>query len=126
ASGLGAVLYVVFWAVLPRDPQTPGAAPASRDVGQLIAFASLALGALVLVSQLGGAAHAALIWPAVVMVAGAGLTWQRSDAAQRERFTQWVSRVPGLTGVSGGRLHTSVRLIAGGLLVLIGVVGFFV
>jgi signal transduction histidine kinase len=125
AGGLGAVLYAVFWAVLPRDTATP-AAPPSRDMGQLIAFGSLVVGALVMVEQLGLAGHPGVVWPAVVIVVGAGVTWQRSDAAQRQRFTEWTSHIPALGVVAGGRFQAGVRFVVGGLLVVVGVVGFFV
>src|SRR5690606_993424 len=53
-SGLGAMLYVAFWAVLRVRPQQPSDPPPRRPVNRLqrFAFVALAVGVVILSSQL--------------------------------------------------------------------------
>jgi len=126
ASGLGAVLYAVFWAVLSLDPADRARGRAGRDTGQLVAFLALGIGVLLLLWQAGLADDYVLPWSAVVVAVGAGLVWRRADATRRARWSAAAPEVPWLAALlagSGGWFPTAVRLLGGGLLVLVGLLG---
>lgn len=123
--GLGAMLYVAYWAVLPREAD-PAGARARSDLRQLPAF--LALGAGVLLVQITtgwGGTNMILGWLVVLVAAGAGLIWQQADPAQRRRWTEeaggaaWLGALFG----RGGKRVLLGRMLGGAALVLVGVVG---
>jgi signal transduction histidine kinase len=129
----GAVLYAVFWAVLSVDPADRTEGRSSRDTGQFVAFLALAVGAVLLMLTVVGGNGFEFAWPAVVVILGVGVIWHRADPARRERWSELAPRLPWL-GVladagerlesSGGRMQTTTRLVSGGLLVLVGLIGF--
>jgi signal transduction histidine kinase len=116
-GGLGAVLYASFWAVLQRDP---GGEPDNRDTGQFVSFGALALGVLLLGWLVTGGGQLGTVWPAVIVILGAGVIWHRADPAQRRR---WAEYTP-LSALGATRTQAAVRLVAGGGLVLVGLIGF--
>jgi signal transduction histidine kinase len=124
-GGLGAVLYAAFWAVLQLDPDRPRGT--DRDAGQFVSFAALALGGLLLGWLVTGTSGPfGMVWPVVIMILGAGLIWHRADPAQRLRWSSYQPRFPFaavLVG-EGSRGQTVFRLVAGGVLVGVGLVGF--
>lgn len=127
-SGLGALLYAAFWAVLPVEHA--GERPARRDTGQLVALAVVGVG-LILVSAMSGLGGATAVfgWLVAVIAVGAGVIWHQADPDRRRRWSEaglpelpkvpWVTRL--LTG--NDRRATVLRLGAGALLVTIGIVG---
>ncbi|MCW2568873.1 MAG: ATPase [Mycobacterium sp.] len=124
-AGLGAVLYASFWAVLSLDPDRP--AGKDRDAGQFVSFGALALGGLLLGWLVtGGSGPLGMVWPVVITILGAGVIWHRADPAQRLRWSsqaprfRWAAVVIG----EGSRTQTVFRLVAGGVLVAAGLVGF--
>jgi signal transduction histidine kinase/phage shock protein PspC (stress-responsive transcriptional regulator) len=122
-GGLGAVLYASFWAILPSNPAEPGAR--DRDAGQLVSFGALALGVVMLGWLANGSGGFGITWPAVIGIFGAGVIWHRADPAQRRRWT-WHTppgRWAGFFLGDGGRTQAVARLVAGGLMVAVGVVG---
>jgi signal transduction histidine kinase/phage shock protein PspC (stress-responsive transcriptional regulator) len=119
--GLGALLYVSYWAVLPPDPAR--VRDGRRDSGQLAAFGALALGGVLLGLLLGGGAVLQTVWPAVVVILGVGLIWHRADPVQRRRWVPdhlWTGALAG----DGSRTQAAVRLAGGAVLVAVGLVGF--
>jgi signal transduction histidine kinase len=119
------VLYASFWAVLQLDPDRP--TEKNRDAGQFVSFGALALGGLLLGWLVtGGSGPLGMVWPVVIMILGAGLIWHRADPAQRLRWSSQAPRFPWAAVVIGGgsRWQTVFRLLSGGLLVGVGLVGF--
>ena len=105
SGGAGIAMYAAFWVFVPQEE---GGSDSGSDRVQLLALAALGLGGMLLL-QSTGLASPALV-PLVVVGGGVALVWRHADAAQRER---WRS--------AGGR--GPLGLVAGGLLVLAGVVG---
>jgi len=125
-GGLGAVLYAVFWAVLALDPAAEQRGR-HRDTGQLVAFLVFGLGIIVILLGVGGNSQLVLVWCLGVVAVGAALVWRRADPVQRRRWAAAAPQVPWLGPVlSGGRAMTAIRLVGGGLLVMVGLVGFLV
>jgi signal transduction histidine kinase len=126
-SGIGAALYAVFWAAMPRDP-AERVRPGQRDRGQLVAFIALAAGLQILLLSSGGGIGDALVWSVAVVAVGVGLIWRRAGAEQRRQWSELVPRWPWLGTVlaSGGGWQTAIRLVAGGGLVAVGLVGVLV
>ncbi|WP_373315493.1 ATP-binding protein [Planosporangium mesophilum] len=122
-SGLGALLYAAFWAVLP--PQ-PGQQLSRRDRRQAIPFIALGLGIL-LVQALSGmnGVKSVIGWLVAIVAVGVGIIWQQSDPKRRERWTATVPQAPWLGVVleEGDRRGFLLRLIGGGALVVAGIVG---
>jgi len=170
-GGMGALLYLGFWAVVPQQPGpvaagsyaaggaaagtagtalapggaagAPGApdrpAPpagttgttgttdhnqasaSSRDRGQLLALAALAIGAALLLRRAGLGGQDRIVWPALVAGAGVVLIWRQADEAQRARWATMSPRFPWMATAAGtSRFAVVLRLISGGLLVVAG------
>ena len=117
AGGIGIVLYAAFWIVLPQQLTTDAARRSSRgmnehQITQVIAFAALVLGALLVLQQLG---IARLGYPFAISLAlaaaGAAVLWRQLDDAQRAR---WLL----VTGER--RAGIILRMVLGAVLVLGG------
>lgn len=149
-AGFGAVLYAALWVVTPIQPDgvplAPGLAAAQRsglrtstrrlrmgDAGQLAAFAALGLGLLLLVQAAGLGVDPVLFWPALLVGGGLLLIWRQGDEAEP------VLRAAPSVGGTGsdtpsgvrGFVHDrgwrgAVRVVAGGVLVLVGLTTFVV
>ncbi|MGB9376825.1 MAG: PspC domain-containing protein, partial [Mycobacteriales bacterium] len=117
-SGLGIVLYAASWAIVPQPPaDEQPAAPAKRrgELGvQLVAFAAIAIGLLLVVQQTNLTGRSELVWPVAVALFGAALIWRQADEAQR---VSW-QRMMGAT--DPGRRVAALRIVLGALLVLVG------
>jgi signal transduction histidine kinase/phage shock protein PspC (stress-responsive transcriptional regulator) len=128
-NGLGALLYAVFWAVLPIQPSAPGQAKSKRDLNQLLPFAAIAAGILLLQSLAGwGGVNAALGWLIAIIGVGAGVIWHQTGPARRQRRDGSVPQVPLLDAVltESDRRGYLLRFLGGGLLVTVGVIGIIV
>jgi len=111
AGGSGVVLYAAYWLVLPQAGDE-GSRLDDRAWGEVVALAAVAVGALLLLGRL-AVPDAALV-PLGLMACGAALVWRQADDARRAR---WRASA---TGRRGGVLG----VLAGALLVGIGVAGF--
>jgi signal transduction histidine kinase/phage shock protein PspC (stress-responsive transcriptional regulator) len=147
ANGFGALIYVALWAVVPVRPQPTPAPPArTRNRGlQRVAYAALALGVLILQGLLNlYSVDAALVALAAVVVLGAGIIWHQADP-QRRRSTATPAEPRAV--VEGTRTEAAVaavrteaavrveaepapdrrwlliRIVGGGLLMVVGTVG---
>ncbi len=134
ADGLGALLYAVFWIVVPLGVGGT-AAPRSAfeitpdgrrrlrkpDKGQLFALIALLIGAAVFVAnvEVGGAASP-YIWPLLLIGAGVVLVWRQADNARRAHWME-VSRRRRLLPLARGL--AGVALVGAGLTVFIVVRG---
>ena len=134
ANGVGLAVYLLAWALLPGEGDEPvdlllrrptDAAPATAE--RAVAIGLITLGALLLVRQLGWLLPAGLVWSVAVSAAGFSLVWARTSDEGRER---WMGLARGRTSapvdsVQRGRVVV-LRAIAGGSLLVIGLVFLFV
>jgi signal transduction histidine kinase len=128
-NGLGAVLYAVFWAVLPPDPET-GAAGRGRLV-TLLPFAGLAVAVLIFraVAGVEQPATFALGWLFALIAVGAGIIWHLTSGAEpRRRDSEPAGAVPGAPWLGAlltetGRRGYLLRFVGGGVLIAVGTVG---
>jgi signal transduction histidine kinase len=133
ANGLGALLYIAFWAVLPGKPRTDPVKPRRRRGNglQRVALTALVLGVIILQTQV----HifnvdGALVALTAVVALGAGIIWHQAEPQRRRRSTETVVDKPVATPVEpveepvvGDRRWFFVRVIGGGLLMIIGIIG---
>ncbi|MDF6044360.1 PspC domain-containing protein [Streptomyces sp. JH14] len=131
ADGLGALLYAVFWIVVPLGV---GGVEESRSVfetdadgrrrlrkpdkGQVFALVALLIGAVVFVGNVDmGSKADRYIWPTLLIGAGSVLVWRQADNARRARWMEVGSR---------RRVLHLARGLAGVALVGLGLAGFMV
>jgi signal transduction histidine kinase/phage shock protein PspC (stress-responsive transcriptional regulator) len=105
AQGLGALLYAVFWIVVPLGVGgTTVAQPKSMfetlpdgrrklrkpDKGQVFALIALAVGAAIFIGNvnMGLAGTGRYIWPMLLIGVGLVLVWRQADNARRARWTE--------------------------------------
>ncbi len=123
-SGLGALLYAVFWAVVPTPP---GTVPAKRDKRQMLPYFALAIGVLLVqqMAGLGGGSGGAIGWLIAMVAIGAGIIWHLADPVRRRRWTEAVPNAPWLGAVvdETGRRSYLLRIVGGGACVIVGVIG---
>ncbi|MET9590987.1 PspC domain-containing protein [Streptomyces sp. NPDC006516] len=131
ADGLGALLYAVFWIVVPLGVggvETPRSlfetAPDGRrrlrkpDKGQVFALVALLIGAVIFVGNVDmGSKADRYVWPALLIGAGSVLVWRQADNARRAR---WIE-----VGRRRRVLHLA-RGLAGVALVGLGLAAFMV
>jgi signal transduction histidine kinase len=127
-NGLGAILYAVFWAVLPVQPGQVKAP--RRDLAHVLPFVAIAAGILLLQSLVGwGGVTAGLFWLIAIIGVGAGVIWHQTSPARRQARDGSVSNVPPVLGavfVESDRRGFLLRFLGGGLLVTVGVIGIIV
>jgi signal transduction histidine kinase/phage shock protein PspC (stress-responsive transcriptional regulator) len=123
-NGVGALLYVVLWAVLPVVPSTEPAR--KRSIGELLPYAALAAGVIILQGLVGlGGFSSAAGWLIALIAAGAGLIWHLADSDRRRRWTRTVPNAPWMGPLveHGDRRGWLLRLVGGGALVVVGIIG---
>lgn len=133
ANGLGALLYVIFWAVLPAAPRDPARRSRSRPdrrprdpeargrLTQAISLLALGAGLLLAAYESGkfGIATSAIVGLIALVALGAGIIWhQPSPAGVAAEATPTAT-----VAAARARRWLVVRLVGGGLLVVLGVVG---
>jgi signal transduction histidine kinase len=124
--GLGAIMYAVFWAVLPQPADMP---TSRRNFVQLFSFIALGIGVVLLMELTGqnDGMHVAVGWLAAIVALGAGIIWHQADPKRRMRWSAQVPQAPWLGSVlDNDRRAYMLRFIGGGLLVIIGIIGLFV
>jgi signal transduction histidine kinase len=142
-NGLGALLYVAFWAVLPTASRPSGRRLRGGVMLQAFALMCLGIGALIVRVQLGGLGlDSTFVVLAAVVALGAGIIWHQADPQRRRRAAQ-VEGAPGQTpptvvgAIERATAETEaatsqwlpLRLVGGAALVVVGIVGilaFFV
>ena len=134
ANLLGALLYVAFWAVLPAY-RSGVKQPRRMSVLQGLGLAAFGAGVIVLRAHLPGFADdSTLIVLVAVIALGAGIIWHQADPQRRRRSAE-IPPVPEAVLVVavapagepvdgfGDRRWFPVRMIGGGLLVVVGIIG---
>jgi signal transduction histidine kinase/phage shock protein PspC (stress-responsive transcriptional regulator) len=123
-NGLGAVLYAVFWAVVPADPSVPRR---RRDPAQLLPYAAVGLGVLLLEVLAGQGWNSILGWLVAVVAVGAGVIWHQADPRRRHRRSDEAGAPAWVRGVfESDRRSYLLRFIGGGVLVVVGIIGILV
>jgi signal transduction histidine kinase/phage shock protein PspC (stress-responsive transcriptional regulator) len=132
ADGLGALLYAVFWVVVPlgvggrtTEPRsvfetTPDGRRRLRkpDKGQLFAMVALFIGVAIFIANINvGSSTNRYVWPTLLIGAGVVLVWRQTDNARRARWSQVGHR---------RRLLQLARALAGVALVGMGLTVFMV
>jgi signal transduction histidine kinase len=130
AGGFGALLYIAFWAVVPQSeavgaahrttPSRRSAYSAAKDVNVLVPLAALLVGGLLLLQVLGIDVLGSRTLPLIAGGIGLAVVWREADEAQRRRLSALSQRTAQLT--YGGRPVGALRVAAGTLLLLTGVV----
>jgi signal transduction histidine kinase len=132
ANGLGPLLYIAFWAVLPAAPRERGARRRRVSLLQGLALVALTAGVITLRLNLQGfGADSTLVGLAALIALGAGIIWHQGDPQRRRRgeaaaVTQPVPlpvRSTEAVEALGDRRWFPVRMIGGGLLVVVGIIG---
>ncbi|MEO3974140.1 PspC domain-containing protein [Streptomyces sp. CAU 1734] len=133
ADGLGALLYAVFWVVVPLGVGGRTAEPRSLfevtgdgrrrlrkpDKGQLFAMFALVIGAAIFIGSIETqSATNRYVWPTLLIGAGVVLVWRQADNARRARWSEANSR--------RRRLFQIARGLAGAALVGMGLTVFVV
>jgi len=91
-GGIGVIVYVVAWIVLPSA--TPGVAPAPRDNRQLLGFALVALGLATVPNGIGfGWRLNGAFWPLALVTLGGAVLWLRTRD-DRDEPPEPPSRLP--------------------------------
>jgi signal transduction histidine kinase len=124
-SGLGLLLYAVFWAVLPQQVAT-GAASPRRDLAMLLPFAAIGLGVVLLQALVFKNSVAGTVgWLIAVVAVGAGIIWHQSDPSRRGQWAGNLPQTPWLAAVvaESDRRSFLFRFIGGGILVAVGIIG---
>ncbi|WP_203836326.1 ATP-binding protein [Winogradskya humida] len=125
-SGLGLLLYAVFWAVLPQQAPS-GATQARRDLVLLLPFGAIGLGVVLAQGLLfgGNGVAGTAGWLIALIAVGAGVIWHQSDPARRGHWADQASQTPWLAAVvaESDRRSFLFRFIGGGVLVAVGVIG---
>ncbi|KGM13106.1 ATP-binding protein [Cellulomonas bogoriensis] len=134
-SGVGVLLYVWFWVVVPAgDPAgaaeqaRPAAlarlAPRLRDPDRRVPLTDIGFGLLLLVAagllvavRAGARIDYSWLVPVLIVLGGTALAWSQLDRVQRDRM---LSHAGGRTPVSVVRLLGGVVLAGLGLLLLVG------
>jgi signal transduction histidine kinase len=125
-SGVGLMLYAVFWAVLPQEMPT-GEPAKPRNLAALLPFAAIGLG-VVLLSQLVSRDNGVLNtagWLVALIAVGAGVIWHQSDPSRRGHWAENASHMPWVAAVvaESDRRSFLFRFIGGGVLVAVGIIG---
>lgn len=107
ANGVGVILYLAFWAVLPaRDPRRQS----DIDLLRMLAFGGVVVGLAVLAYASGWGAFRNFVAPLLVLGLGLALLWQ-----------QWGEHLGDRVGAADNRMASVVRPLVGVALVAAGV-----
>ncbi|MFJ5232912.1 PspC domain-containing protein [Kitasatospora sp. NPDC088391] len=87
------------------------------SLGQLFALIGLVIGVMALLSALGIQTAKPYVWPLLAVGVGVALVWRQADDS---RWQSWFGLEP------GSRKGAYLRVLAGVLLVVAGIIGYFV
>jgi len=128
-AGPGVPIYFVLWFLMPDEHGRRGIRvdQLHLEPGELrrpLAVACIVAGTLLLLEALGLSFSDRIVWPVAIAGFGMALLWQRSDSADRARWSRAAGRIPGrpLDTITG--TQSIVRLGIGALLVVSGIGAF--
>ena len=116
AGGIGIVLYVALWAVMPLDVgdgEVDAARARSSDTARLLALGALVVGLGLLLTALGVSVLGDAIVPFIVAVFGAALIWRQTDDEQRDQWSRAAGRAARQTAgtaASSGRWRIGIGI----------------
>jgi len=117
-NGLGALLYAVFWAVLPRADEQPGRKPSRLRLVPFL-LGGIALLAISTLFNEQDPFTMSAGWLVALIAVGAGLIWHQT------RVSPGSSWIAALTEARDKRVYV-LRFLAGGVLVVAGVIGLLI
>jgi signal transduction histidine kinase len=121
-AGAGLALYALLWVFVRQEPTAPPREVPPRERQQALALIALGIGLLVGAGALSGTVSNWVAVPLGVVLVGVAVVWREADEAQRRRWVHGART--GVTemvvGSTGGRT-VLLRLIAGGVLVAVGI-----
>jgi signal transduction histidine kinase len=125
-SGLGLMLYAVFWAVLPQEPA--GDQPTERrNLAAALPFAAIGLGVVLLEGLVFGnqGVVGTAGWLVALIAVGAGVIWHQSDPTRRGHWADNASQMPWVAAIvaESDRRSFLFRFIGGGVLIAVGIIG---
>jgi phage shock protein PspC (stress-responsive transcriptional regulator)/signal transduction histidine kinase len=146
ANGVGVLLYLVAWVVMPDEPEVgdPAAAtdptgaeatrpataavdtPGPRAIELAVAVGCITVGVLLLIRWTLPFFPDHVVWPAAVAATGLAVVWTRVDERDRARWRELGVRLPGnpIDALQGG-VSVWIRLLVGAVLLIIGLGIFF-
>ena len=121
AGGTGALLYVLAWLFLPEEGSDRSLAVAAvrdpgRDLAEVLAIGSIALGAILLVRATGIWFSDAFVWPLLLAGVGLAVIWRQAGADERSSLLRVVDL---------RRRRAALARVAGGVVLVVLGVGAF-
>jgi phage shock protein PspC (stress-responsive transcriptional regulator) len=129
AGGTGALLYVVAWLLVPEDGSDRSLGQAAlkeggRDLAEVLAIASIALGVLLLLRATGIWFSDAVVWPFLLAGVGLAVIWRQAGEDDRSSLKGVVgSPAAGPQDVRSRR--AALARVALGVALVVGGVGAF-
>jgi phage shock protein PspC (stress-responsive transcriptional regulator)/two-component sensor histidine kinase len=122
-NGVGAVLYLAGWALLPdEDPSAPAPPTRPPTTERAVGLGLLTLGAVLLFGRAGLVLPSGVVWAVVLSAIGFGLVWSHTDEDDRTRSLLWRATGGGILLVVG----LGVLFASGGVLSTVGGLGLVV
>ena len=122
-NGVGAVLYLTGWAILPDDdPGPPSPSARTPTTERTVGLGLLTLGTVLLFGRAGLVLPSGVVWAVVLSAIGFGLVWSHTDEDDRTRGLLWRAGIGGTLLVVG----LGVLFASGGVLSTIGGLGLAV
>jgi signal transduction histidine kinase len=134
ANGIGLLLYVVAWVVLPDEdeaaararsqpqaPAQPGPFDSGRSIELALAVGCITMGVLLLIRWTLPFFPDRVVWPGAVVATGLAVVWTRVDERDRARWRELGARLPGnpVDALRGG-VSVWARLLFGAILLVAG------
>ncbi len=99
AGGMGALVYVAAWLLLPEDGSDrslaqDAATNRGKDLGEVLAIGSIVLGVILLVRATGFWFSDALVWPLLLAGVGLAVIWRQAGDEDRSSLLRVVDRFP--------------------------------
>jgi signal transduction histidine kinase/phage shock protein PspC (stress-responsive transcriptional regulator) len=121
AGGMGALIYVVAWLVLPKQDTSRSMVQRLRldreDTLRIVSVGMIVLGGLLLLRSTTGVWFSdAIVWPVLLSSMGLALIWRQADAEERASLTGLASHFD-----LRSRRMSLLRMVAGVFLVISGV-----
>lgn len=121
-DGLGALLYAVFWAVLPKAEGQPTRRTSRLRLLPFILGAFLLLGFSTMFNQQDPFSMS-VGWLVALIAVGAGIIWHQSRLSGG---TAWIATLAGTYDTARDKRVYVLRFLAGGVLVVAGVLGLLI